>query len=524
MALDLAARPDAGITAGAGRLPLRQRIGRAARRTFGPESRWVTVLAAVAAVVYSTVSLLRFRRFGSAGYDLGIFDQVVRQYSAFMAPYSEIKGLDYNIFGDHFHPVIASLAPLYWIWNDPRMLGIAMALLMAASVYPVYLFCRPRLGHWPAFVIAAGYIFWWPVQGLVDFDFHEIAFGVPLLAWIILALDRRRYAAVTVLSVVLLGVREDKGFAVMAIALVLLLRRRWKLALGLFLLGLCTYLVVTGKVIPHYNLSGNFGYWVYSGLGPTMGAAIIFIVFHPLKTLAILFDHDTKQVLWASLFLPVGLLPLGSVYVLPAAPILLSRLLSDRPGTWSTGFQYNAVLAPVLVMAAVDVLFKVMNRFPRLGSARFWAPGLFAATVVAGIAFVPAVFPLNKLVTGEAFTYTTHMAAQQRIVNMIPSGVCVEADDRLVPHLTNRTVVGLIGRQVDYASWAIIDFDQENTGGGGDGNFTPFTGLRYKQDQGFQEVYRQDNIVLLYRPYSLDRGAPEHCSSPYLTSLYGSGR
>ncbi|MDP5228464.1 MULTISPECIES: DUF2079 domain-containing protein [Arthrobacter] len=522
MALDIAAQPDR-VTTGA-ETRQRQRLVSAVRKPFGPELRWVTALTVVVVAVYSTVSSLRFNRFESAGYDLGIFDQVVRQYSAFMAPYSEIKGLEYNIFGDHFHPIIASLASLYWIWNDPRMLGIAMALLMAVSVYPVYLFARPRLGHWPAFVVAAGYIFWWPIQGLVDFDFHEIAFGVPLLSWIILAVDRRRYAAVTVLSVILLGVREDMGFVVMAIALVLLLRRRWKLALGLFLLGLGTYLVVTGKVIPHYNVSGSFGYWVYSGLGPTMGAAIIFIVSHPLKTLAILFDHDAKQVLWASLFLPVGLLPLGSVYVLLAAPILLSRLLSDRPGTWSTGFQYNAILAPVLVMAAVDVLFKVMKRFPRLRCARFWGPGLFVATVVAGIALVPSIFPLNKLVTGEAFTSTAHMGAQQRIVNMIPSGVCVEADDRLVPHLTNRTVVGLVGRQVDYASWAVIDFDQDNTGGGGDGNYTPFNGLRYKQDHGFQEVYRQDNIVLLYRPYQSGQGAPAHCSSPYLASLYGSGK
>lgn len=51
-----------------------------------------------------------------------------------MTPYSEIKGLGYNIFGDRFHPIIASLASLYWIWNDPRMLGIALALV-AASVY-----------------------------------------------------------------------------------------------------------------------------------------------------------------------------------------------------------------------------------------------------------------------------------------------------------------------------------------------------------------------------------------------------
>ncbi|MFB9163639.1 DUF2079 domain-containing protein [Arthrobacter psychrochitiniphilus] len=482
---------------------------------FRGELRAVSILAFLATLTYSTLSMLRYSTFRSSGYDLGIFDQVVRQYSAFMGPYSEIKGLTYNILGDHFHPIIAILGPLYWLWNDPRMLGIALAVLVASSIYPVYLFCRARLGPWASLAVSAGYVFWWPIQSLVNFDFHEIAFGVPLMAWIILALDRNRYIAVGVLSVILLGVREDMGFMVMAIALIIALRRRWKLALALLATGAAGYLFTTGRFIPHFNKSGSFGYWEYTTLGPTMGSAIAFMAAHPLKTAAILFDNGTKQFLWAALFFPLWLLPLASPYVLLAAPILASRLLSDRPGTWSTAFQYNAILAPILVLAAVDVLSKLVKRFPRIQAAKVWAPAAFTMSVAVGIAFIPGLFPIHNLVTGKTWEHTAHMAAQQRVVNMIPSGVCVEADDRLVPHLTNRTNVGLLGRQVDYANWAVIDFAQTDTGGGGDGNFTPFDALRFKENYGFRIVHQDDGIVLLYRPYLPDRDAPELCSSPY---------
>ncbi len=188
------------------------------------------------------------------------------------------------------------------------------------------------------------------------------------------------------------------------------------------------------------------------------------------------------------------------MYALLAVPMLLSRLLSDRPGTWTTAFHYNAILAPKLVLAAVDVLSKVTLRFPHRNTIPIIAAAVFAAGVASGIALVPAVNPLNSLFTGQAWTYSPHMAAQQRMVNMVPSGVCVEADDRLVPHLTNRTVVGIIGRQTAYATWAIIDFTQNDTGGGGDGNFTPIAGLAYEKSHGFQELSWDDNIVLLYRP------------------------
>src|SRR6185312_16758531 len=40
---------------------------------------------AVAGVLYVAHSFLRFRNFESRGYDLGIFDQAIRQYSMFKA-------------------------------------------------------------------------------------------------------------------------------------------------------------------------------------------------------------------------------------------------------------------------------------------------------------------------------------------------------------------------------------------------------------------------------------------------------
>lgn len=459
--------------------------------------RWVTALALAAVVLYSTLSFQRFAQFQSAGYDLGIFDQVVRQYSQFAPPNSQIKGTGFNILGDHFHPIIAVLAPPYWLWDDPRMLGIAMAVLLAASVFPVYLFTRDRLGRLPGFLVGAGYLLWWPVQSLVAFDFHEIAFGVPIVAWIIHALDERRYRRVVVLCLVLLAVREDMGFVVMAVAMIALIRQRWRLGLGLFALGFGAYLVVTGVVIPHFNAHHTFAYWQYSDLGPTMGAAVVFLLGHPFKTLSLLFNNESKQLLWGSLFVPLGLLPLGSAYALLAAPILLSRLLSDRPGTWSTAFQYNAVLAPILVMAAVDVLAKLIGRWGKLARLRTPTPAVFLAGVLAGTAFFPGLFPLHHLFTAKAWTASAHVQAQQRIVAMVPDGVLVEADDRLVPHLTNRTTVGMIGRQSAAAEWAIVDMTQNNTGGGGDGNYTPETALEFLASNEFEEIYREDHILLL---------------------------
>jgi len=46
----------------------------------------------IVTLCYSTYALIRHTVFRSAGYDLGIFDQAVRNYAHFHLPYSPLKG------------------------------------------------------------------------------------------------------------------------------------------------------------------------------------------------------------------------------------------------------------------------------------------------------------------------------------------------------------------------------------------------------------------------------------------------
>src|SRR4051794_14155091 len=108
-------------------------------------------LTGMAAVVYATYALLRFHTFLTGSYDLVIFDQAVRSYSRFHWPVSIIKGVhngfgpNFAVLGDHISPILAVLAPLYWIWDDPRTLLVTQAVLFAAAIPPLWVFTRREL-------------------------------------------------------------------------------------------------------------------------------------------------------------------------------------------------------------------------------------------------------------------------------------------------------------------------------------------------------------------------------------------
>jgi uncharacterized membrane protein len=147
-----------------------------------------------AAFAYSLFSLLRHWHFGSAGHDLGIVDQAIWHYSRFETPATTIRTEPTpNLLGDHFSPILWVLAPLYWIFPNVGMLLVAQGVLFALGIIPVYLFTRKRLGSLAGYCFAAAYALFWGVQSAVAFDFHEIAFAVPLIAFAIYFMDDRRW-------------------------------------------------------------------------------------------------------------------------------------------------------------------------------------------------------------------------------------------------------------------------------------------------------------------------------------------
>lgn len=465
-----------------------------------------------AALVYLAHSLLRFRNFEAKGYDLGIFDQAVRQYSLFKAPIVPIKGEDFHLLGDHFHPIIAAFAPLYWLMDDPRVLNIGMIGLLVSTAIPVYLVVRGWFSHLPALLAAVALLLFWPFQALVNWDFHEIAFGVPIIAWVIWAIERRRMWLAVGLGASLLLVREDMGVTLIALALVLAIKRAWLPAVLTAVLGVLGYWFAVEVVIPHFSAAGEFGYWQFTALGPSAGAAVVFLLTQPWNALVILFDQPGKVGLWALHFLPLLLLPFASPYVILGAPILLSRLFNDRENVWAVIYQYDAILAPVFLLAGFDVARRIISRWPRLKPLAVGLPGAVIAVGLVGTLAFPGVFPLQRTVTAQNWTMNERAEAHERAVAAIPDGVCVEAADTAVPHLVNRTSVGLNGTTDEQnLSWLIID-DQVDELGGSD-PLTPQEAFDRAQRLGFEVVIEDDEgLWVLQRDLGDSAGAGAGCA------------
>src|SRR5258705_2779678 len=97
--------------------------------------------------LYTTLSVSRHLRLRSSGYDLGIFEQAIRGYAHLRPPVVDLKGPGYFLLGDHFHPILALLGPVYRLFPSPVTLLIAQAALLAVSIIPLTRLAISQLGR-----------------------------------------------------------------------------------------------------------------------------------------------------------------------------------------------------------------------------------------------------------------------------------------------------------------------------------------------------------------------------------------
>ena len=373
-------------------------------------------IAALGAAAYAVLTLLRYSQFQLTSWDNAIFEQAIAGYAHLRAPIVDIKAPGYNILGDHFSPIDALIAPVYRLFPDARTILLAQVVLLAISIYILAAVAIRVAGMWWGAAIGVLYALSFGLQEAVKSDFHEVAFGAPLLALAGAAYVERRWSAVVAWSLPLLLVKEDLAVTVAVIGAVLWLAGERKR--GAWLVGLATavFVVVLLIIIPAFAPSGAYEYASSVGFDPFA-------------------DPGRK---FATVALTVGITGLAALlspWILVALPTFAWRFAADKEFYWGTDWHYSLLLMPIVFIALIDAI-------ERFDWPKFAVP---VAGVVAG--FTLAGSPLSEI------TWTDPPRAQtaQKVVAAVPEGVSVETDIGLLSHLvTNRTAywTGTIGDDV----------------------------------------------------------------------------
>ena len=361
----------------------------------------VRLAAASFAAVFGAAAILRHRAFGSGRFDLGNMTQAVwSTANGDLLSVTDVHGEQISRLGAHFDPILAVLAPLWWLWPEPELLLVVQAIAVATGALPVYWLARKHLhADWPAAALALAYLLYPPTQWLPVSDFHPVALACPLLLFAWWHLDEDRLWAFAILAGAAMLTKEHVGLAVAAMGVwygIRRLDRRTGAAIALV-----AALVAALVVVPHFAPAGSSAFESRYD-APALGR----------RDVAYLID-----LLFPLLFLPLAA-PLAA---LAAVPELGLNVLSSTVTQTSVKTHYAAVAIPALLAASVFGA-------ARLGRALAYVA---VATATAGMLLLG---PLGRVdLRGD-----DRAEAQRRALELVPDGAPVSATNALGAHLSER--------------------------------------------------------------------------------------
>src|SRR5437879_4364670 len=403
------------------------------RLRAGPVAAAALTIAAAAA--YSAISLYRHERFGST-VDLATQDQTIWGYSRLeMIPNTVIEIR--NLLGDHFHPMLLALAPLYWVWNSPEVLLVAQGALLALAGVPIYLWAARQLGELAALAFQASYLLFWGILAGVLFDFHNVVLAVPAISAALYAMLERRNRLLWAMVAIALLAREDIALTLIALGLyVIAVQRTYVLGSAIAASSAAWFLLILGVVIPAIR-GGPYRHWTYTDLGTGPSSAAIFVITHPLQSLELLFVPLAKSRIWIGTLASWLFLPVASPIALIAFPYLAERFWSVAPTFWTFHLEYSMVPAPILAFAAIDTVARAKRVFG--GQVGKRAVAVASAGVVVAAALLSFLInPLDELRTYVSASTATDI---QACLDIIPPGASVAATQELLAHLSHRHAI-----------------------------------------------------------------------------------
>jgi uncharacterized membrane protein len=319
-----------------------------------------------ATIAYLWMSAEQLRRMDTPSWDLAIFTQLAKAYAGVSAPIVDVKGYGFNLLGDHFHPILVLLGPVYAAWPSPMAVMAVQDVLLGASAGILAWFGSRWIGPVRGATLGLGFALSFGVLEAVRVQFHEVAFAVPMLAASLCLLALRRFLPAALWAAPLVFVKEDLGVTAALVGILIAVlagtrrgaegrlwdARRPGVVPGalLCLWGVGWTLLAILVVLPALNPEGAFDY----GDRVDLGAALA----DPLRSLALMVYPWQKAETLALILATGAVVFLRSPLALAGLPTLAWRFLSEEPGYWEPTWHYSLVIMPVLFAALLDAALR----------------------------------------------------------------------------------------------------------------------------------------------------------------------
>lgn len=390
------------------------------------------VLLSALAIAAVQAKILQYNNFYIHDWDTGIYFNVAWNIFDGDGFYSDV--LRKNHLGEHFSPITALFAPIFFFDSSPIWLLAGQGLAVGAT-YVILYFVAVKILTDSAIPFARliGLIFpvwafnYSPLTHALLFEFHPSTLAVPLLAAAVLALLHGRNVSLWVLVGLLLLTKENAALGILGLAIYAgLVQNRLRLFAALCATAAVGAALIMGVIMPLFQ-SDDWGH--YNRLGPFSLMA-------------------EKAHYLLLLFKGLAFLPLAAWRCLASAvPLVALNLSVKYGGQISMNFHYDDMASVFLLISAMHGLTVVVNLMRSRWFGWRLTAALLSIAVVAVLLVRPeAQSPLPKFRVHWQAKQARQLHQELAEYRRLPVDIGIAASSPLGPYLSARRRYVHLGR------------------------------------------------------------------------------
>ena len=294
----------------------------------------------VFSVYFSSLSITRLNTLNSYYYDLGIMDQVV--YNTSQGRILEMTNPTYlknmNRLAIHFDPILALLSPLYKLYNSPVTLLISQVIIVGLGALAVFLISNQVLkNQWISLLFSLSYLFYFPVERAVIFDFHSVTLATTFLLFAFYFDLIKKYFWFYLFIGLSLLTKEHIGLMILMVGLYqYFIGKKKKIGLITSIIGLLFFVITVYVIIPFFRGDTHFATSYFNDATSRINAIVID-------------GYKYSKMLIIPTFFSL-LSPLSLIIALPEWAI---NIVSSNSNMRSILFHYNSVIVAVIYYSLI---------------------------------------------------------------------------------------------------------------------------------------------------------------------------
>jgi uncharacterized membrane protein len=315
------------------------------------------LLCAIYTIYFTNISFLRYDNFYTGRFDLGNMAQTVWNTSrGRIFLFTNPNGTEpISRLAFHADFLLILLAPLYYIWANPKMLLLIQTIVLSIGAFFIFFLAKDLLKNKNiALTLSFLYLFNPSIERANLYDFHPVTLSTTFLLATFYFYKKKRYIWFTIFAVLAALGKEQVWIiiAIFGIAICIFQKRRI-LGSAIFMSSVGIFYYLIWYAIPQNLGAQHFALSYYSEFGDSPTEIIKTMILSPRKILGKILEPNRMQYI-NQLFLPLGYLPIVAPLILIfTAPDLAINLLSNNQQLHQIYYQYTSTISPFFFIATI---------------------------------------------------------------------------------------------------------------------------------------------------------------------------